>query len=99
MTSRFYSVATVLIAGVFGLVLSPDLSFVTAQAQTVQERNVEVRKLNQQVLNHLLQGEEQEALTKLEKILSLQRISGDPNGEIISLLNIGLTYKNFGHYI
>ena len=70
----------------------------SVQAQTNQDRKVEVEELTRKSLHHLLQGEIKEALVIQEKILLLQRMSGDLAGEFIALINIGLTYKNRGQY-
>ena len=98
MASRFYSVAFVLITGVFGLVLSPDLPFVTAQAQTAQERKTEGDRLINQGTQQYNISQFEAALQSYQQALIIYREIKFRQGELWGLGGTGLAYYSLGKY-
>ena len=98
MALRGYSVAFVLVTGIFGLVLSPNATFVTAQTQTSQNLKAEADRLNVQGIRQCQTGQCETALQSFQQALAIYRQIKDRQSEGASLGNLGLAYLNLGRY-
>ena len=98
MASRFYSLTFVLVAGILGMGISPDLAFVTAQAQTGQDRKAEAARLNKLGSQQCQTGDCEAALKSWQQALTLYQEIGNRGGEAKLLTNLGKAYESLGRY-
>jgi len=98
MASRFYSVAFVLITGIFGLCLSPNLPFVNAQYQMVQERKAEADRLLNFGTQQYYVSQFSAAIQSWQQALTIYREIKNSSGEGAALGNLGIAYKALGKY-
>ena len=98
MASRFYSVAIVLMTGVFGFVLSPNLPFVSAQAQTTQDRKAEADRLFNLGIQQYNLSQFEAAMHSWQQALTIYREIKDRQSEGAALGNLGNAYQNLGQY-
>jgi CHAT domain-containing protein/uncharacterized protein HemY len=98
MSSRFYSLIFVLTTGLFGMAISPDLPFVTAQVQTNQTRKAEADRLNKQGLQQCQAGQCEAAIGSYQQALNIYRDIKDRLSEGNTLGNLGKTYESLGKY-
>ena len=98
MSSRFYSLMFVFTTGLFGMVISPDLPFVTAQVQTNQDRKAEADRLNKQGLQQCQAGQCESAIQSYQQALNIYREIKDRQSEMNTLGNLGKTYESLGKY-
>ncbi len=98
MASRFYSLAVVLVTGLFGIVISPNLSLITAQAQPLQSRKAEADRLNKQGNQQYRVSQFEAALQSSQQALNIYREIKDRQGEGSALGTLGLAYQVLGKY-
>jgi tetratricopeptide (TPR) repeat protein len=90
--SQFYSLVFIGLTGLFGLNLSLDLSSVTAQVQTVQDRKAEADKFVELGKQQNEKSQYQEAIQSYQSALKLYRLIKDQKSEITSLITLGYAY-------
>lgn len=88
MASRFYSVAFVLIISILGFGLPSDLSFITAQAQTIQSRKNDANRLFEQGKEKLKNSQLESALQSFQQALTIYKNIADKSSEGKTLLYI-----------
>ena len=102
MASRFYSLTFVLVTGILGIGISPDLAFVTAQAQTGQDRasalKAEAARLNKLGSQQCQTGDCEAALKSWQQALTLYQKIGNRSDEAKLLTNLGKAYESLGRY-
>ncbi len=96
MSSRFYSLMFVFTTGLFGMAISPELPFVTAQVQT--DRKTEADRLNKQGLQQCQAGQCEAAIQSYQQALNIYREIKDRLSEGNTLGNLGKTYESLGKY-
>ena len=98
MASRFYALMFVALTGVLGMVSPPDLSLMTAQAQTIQERKAEADRLISQGNKQFYISQFEAAFQSWKQALSIYREIKFRQGEGRALGNLGEAYRVIGKY-
>ncbi|MFN5563949.1 MAG: tetratricopeptide repeat protein [Pseudanabaena sp.] len=98
MASRFYALMFVAMTGVLGMVSPPDLSLMTAQAQTIQERKAEADRLISQGNKQFYISQFEAAFQSWKQALSIYREIKFRQGEGRALGNLGEAYRVIGKY-
>ena len=98
MASRFYSAAIILITGVLSLVTPPDLPFVTAQAQTTQDRKAEADRLLNLGIQQYNVSQFEVAMQSWQQALTIYREIKDRQSEGNALGGLGIAYLSLGQY-
>ena len=80
------------------LPLTSHLAPLSVQAQTIQDRNAEASRLNQEGLQQFNRGQFREALENFQKALVIFREISDRKSEGTTLNNMGEAYRNLGQY-
>ncbi|PZO44605.1 MAG: hypothetical protein DCF19_02340 [Pseudanabaena frigida] len=96
MAARFYSSIVILASGLLGLSL--DLPVVTAQAQTIQDRQAEAERLNKQGVQQCQAGDCEAALKSWQQALTFYQEIGNRSVEVKLLTNLGKAYESLGRY-
>jgi CHAT domain-containing protein/Tfp pilus assembly protein PilF len=80
------------------LPLTLKLEPLVVQAQTIQDRKAEARRLNKEGFEQFNRGQFREALEKFQQALAIHREIGNRKSEGTLLNNIGSVYGNLGEY-
>ncbi|MEE3718402.1 CHAT domain-containing protein [Tumidithrix elongata RA019] len=96
--ARIYSLAFGVLTGLLAMGWQPDLLFVTAQAQTMQDRKAEADLLRSQGIQQHKTSQFEAALRSWQKALTIYREINDRKGEGRTLNNLGIVYHSFGKY-
>ncbi len=94
--SRFYALVFVALSGIVGMVSPPDMTLVTAQAQTIQEPNAEAMWLFNQGQQFMEAKQYQKAIDYFQQSLAVFRQIGNTQVEPSILYIIGGNYIFLG---
>ena len=98
MASRFYALMFVALTGIFGMVSPTDLTWMTVQAQTTQDRKAEADRLLDVCRNDLKTSKNQQALQDCQQAVEVYKAIGDLSGQWKGLVNLGVAYQALGKY-
>ncbi|CAN1208817.1 hypothetical protein TUMEXPCC7403_01250 [Tumidithrix helvetica PCC 7403] len=98
MASRIYSLSFVVITGLFAILCQTDLPFLTAQAQTTQDRKAEADRLLKVGNQQLAKSQYQEALQLCQSALDIYRSSDNRKSEGNTLIVLGCTNNYQGQH-
>jgi CHAT domain-containing protein/tetratricopeptide (TPR) repeat protein len=98
MASRFYALMFVALTGIFGMVSPTDLTWMTVQAQTTQDRKAEADRLLDACRNDLKTSKNQQALQDCQQAVEVYKAIGDLSGQWKGLVNLGVAYQALGKY-
>lgn len=90
--SHFYGLMFVALTGILGMVSPPDLALMTAQAQTVQDRNAEAMRLLRQGQQFVKSEQYKKSLDSFQQSLAIFRQLGNTKIEPPLLYAIGTNY-------
>ncbi len=98
MASRFYALMFVALTGIVGMVSSPDLVLMTAQAQTTQDRKAEADRLLDLGIKARRASQYQNAIESDLKALAICRELNNRECEGRAYNGLGLGYNSLGKY-
>ncbi|MFN9465915.1 MAG: tetratricopeptide repeat protein [Pseudanabaena sp.] len=98
MASRIYSLTFILVSGLMGIALPPDLLLLTSQAQMTQDSKLSADQLIQLANQQLSQKQYREAIQSYKAALEIYQTANNLYGEGFSQLSLGYIYSNLGEY-